>query len=150
LVSKGGTWYLLAGAEAGLRTFRLSRVRAAVATGEAVHRPDDFDLAEAWDAVQSELPSRLAGEGVTVEFRVEPNTVRLVAAVLARWAPLMERPGDGGPAAWLHRAAIFPSPEIAAAELVRFGRQIEVTSPPEVRAAMARLGADLVAVYGRP
>ena len=148
LVSKGGTWYLLAGSEAGLRTFRVSRVRAAVVTGEAVHRPDDFDLAEAWEAVQSELPARLVGEGVTVEFLVDPGALRLVTAVLARWAPLRERPGDGGPAAWAPRAATFPSPQVAAAELVRFGRRIEVTSPLEVRAAMAHLGADLVAVYG--
>jgi hypothetical protein len=100
--------------------------------------------------VQSELPARLADEGVIVEFMVDPGAVRLVAAVLVRWAPLVEQPGEGGPASRAPRAATFPSPEVAAAELVRFGRRIEVTGPPEVRAAMARLGAELVAIYGRP
>jgi predicted DNA-binding transcriptional regulator YafY len=63
LVSKGGTWYLLAGAEAGLRTFRLSRVRAVTPTEELVERPEDFDLAEAWESVQSEFPARTYAQG---------------------------------------------------------------------------------------
>ena len=45
LVAKGGVWYLVAGTERGQRTFRVSRVRSIVPTGDPVDRPDDFDLA---------------------------------------------------------------------------------------------------------
>jgi len=149
LVSKAGIWYLLAGAEAGLRTFRVSRVRAAAVTDEPVERPEDFDLAEAWESVQSDFPARAYEGGVTAELLVEPGAVRYVSAVLSRWANLKERPAGDAHGAWLGYTASFPNPDVAAAELVRFGRRIEVVGPPEVRAALARLGEELVAAYGR-
>jgi predicted DNA-binding transcriptional regulator YafY len=150
LVSKGGTWYLLAGAEAGLRTFRVSRVHAAAMTDQPVERPEDFDLAEAWESVQSEFPARAFAGGVTVELLVDPGVVRFVSATLGRWAHLQAHPAGSAPGAWLGYAASFPTPEVAAAELVRFGRRIDVVGPPEVRAALARLGEELVAAYRPP
>lgn len=150
LVSKGGTWYLLAGGEAGLRTFRVSRVRAATVTDEPVERPDNFDLAEAWESVQSEFPARVFAGGVTAEFRVDPGAVRYLSAVLGRWTNLQALHADPAPGAWPSYAAPFPNPEVAAAELVRFGRRIDVVGPAEVRTALARLGEELVAAYGRP
>ena len=45
LVVKNDTWYLIAGTDAGQRTFRVSRVRSAESNGLAVERPEDFDLA---------------------------------------------------------------------------------------------------------
>ncbi len=148
LVSKGGTWYLLAGAEAGLRTFRLSRVHGVVVTEEAVERPEDFDLAEAWETVQTEFPGRTYGAGVTVQLSVDPGAIRYVSAVLSRWANLQPQPGMSHGGAWARYVATFPNPAIAAAELVRFGRRVEVEGPIEVRAALARLGQELVATYG--
>ena len=150
LVSKGGTWYLLAGADAGLRTFRVSRVHAAVVTDEPVERPEDFDLAQAWEAVQSEFPARSYPAGVSVAMIVDPGALRYVSAALGRWAHFERHPGDGAPGGWPRCAAIFPNAGVAAAELVRFGRRIEVVDPEEVRTAMAALGADLCATYGRP
>ncbi len=150
LVSKGGTWYLLAGSEAGLRTFRVSRVQAATVTDEPVERPEDFDLAAAWEAVQSEFPARTYAEGVTVQLAVEPTAVRFVTAALGRWANLQPQPGESAEAAWPRFAATFPNPGLAAAELVRFGRRVEVVGPVDVRAALARLGRELVACYGHP
>ena len=51
LVEKGSVWYLVAGTEAGMRTFRLSRVQSVEVTGEPVERPPDFDLAATWQEV---------------------------------------------------------------------------------------------------
>jgi predicted DNA-binding transcriptional regulator YafY len=141
LVSKGGTWYLLAQAEAGLRTFRLSRVQSVTVTDEPIDRPEDFDLAAAWESVQTGFPGRSYANGVTVHLTVEPGALRFVTAVLGRWANFQGDPRDG-------YTATFPSPAIAAAELVRFGRHVEVRGPDEVRAALARLGQDLVTTYG--
>ena len=39
LVSKGTAWYLVAGTDAGRRTFRLNRVRSVEVTDEPAHRP---------------------------------------------------------------------------------------------------------------
>jgi predicted DNA-binding transcriptional regulator YafY len=149
LVSKGGTWYLLAGVEAGLRTFRVSRVQAAVVTEEPVERPDDFDLAEAWEKVQADFPARTYAEGVTVELRIEPGAVRYISAALGRWANLQPQPTESPEGQWPRYTAIFPHAGVAAAELVRYGRRINVVGPADVRAALARLGAELVASYGQ-
>jgi predicted DNA-binding transcriptional regulator YafY len=56
LVSKTGVWYLLAGTETGPRTFRVSRVADVAATTEPVVRPEDFDLARAWEEVNRGMP----------------------------------------------------------------------------------------------
>src|SRR6516165_4407175 len=47
LASKGSVWYLVAGTDAGLRTFRVDRVTGVTAVGAAVVRPEAFDLSEA-------------------------------------------------------------------------------------------------------
>jgi predicted DNA-binding transcriptional regulator YafY len=153
LVSKGGTWYLLAGAETGLRTFRVSRVRGVVVTEDAVERPEDFDLAQAWDAVQSSFPHRIGT--IPVELRVDPGVVPMLNAALRGWASL--EPVDGGDdhrradagrgSGWGRFTASFPSTWAAAAELVRFVGRVEVISPPEVRAELAGIGRSLVAAY---
>ncbi|MDQ1399025.1 MAG: hypothetical protein QOK20_957 [Acidimicrobiaceae bacterium] len=148
LVSKGGTWYLLAGVEAGLRTFRVSRVQAVAVTDEPVERPDDFDLAEAWEKVQTDFPARTYAEGVTVELRIEAGAVRFVSAALGRWANLQPQPAESAGGEWPRYTATFPNAGVAATELVRYGRRIEVDGPVEVRAALARLGEELVASYG--
>ncbi len=88
---------------------------------------------------------------MTVELVIDPQAVRFVSAALGRWANFQhhsdDRSVDGRP----HYAASFPTPSVAATELVRFGRHVEVIGPDQVRAGeLARLGEELVAVYRRP
>ena len=145
LVSKGGTWYLIAGTSAGLRTFRVSRVRGVDVTADPVERPEDFDLAEAWEAVVARLPRPT--EGVVVELRADPKIEGWLRASLGQWAHLtsLGRPAPGGREAF---EATFPNPAAAAANLAVFGQGVEAVSPPEVREELARLGRDLLARYG--
>jgi hypothetical protein len=124
-------------------------VRAVTVRSEAVERPEDFDLAEAWDTVQSGFGSRTYANGVRVELLVEPGAVRFVSAALGRWANLEPVGAEGAPTVWVRYVALFPTPSIASAELARFGRHVEVLGPPEVRAELARVGEELVATYGR-
>jgi predicted DNA-binding transcriptional regulator YafY len=145
LVSKGGTWYLIAGTSAGLRTFRVSRVRGVEVTADPVERPEDFDLAEAWEAVVAQLPRPT--EGVVVELRAEPQIEGWLRASLGHWAHLtsLGRPAAGDREVF---QATFPNPAVAAANLAAFGQGVEAISPPEVRQELARLGRDLLARYG--
>src|SRR4051794_5128647 len=55
LATKGTTWYLVGGTDAGLRTFRVDRVTAVERTGRAVVRPEGFELAEAWRLITDEV-----------------------------------------------------------------------------------------------
>ena len=145
LVSKGGTWYLIAGTAAGLRTFRVSRVRSVTATLDPVERPEDFDLAETWDAVVARFPSQLPS--LDVDLRVSPDAVRWLQASLGTWArvtPIEPAEDD----AWPRYRATFPSAPAAATNLASFGSQVEVLSPQEVRDELVRLGRDLVDRYG--
>ena len=134
LVSKAGTWYLLAGAEAGLRTFRVSRLRSVTVTDDPVQRPENFDLAEAWEGVQSSFGERRDEGAVVVDVRVDIQ----LAPWLRGWHRVDER----------NFKATFPNVPAAAAELARYGNRVEVLSPPEVRQALGRLGRDLVRAYG--
>ena len=50
LVAKGTNWYLMADTDAGLRTFRVSRIDHAVMLDRSFTRPPRFDLVAAWNA----------------------------------------------------------------------------------------------------
>ncbi len=58
LAAKGSAWYLVAGTDAGLRTFRVDRIASVTSTGQAVARPEGFDLAEAWRLISAEVDER--------------------------------------------------------------------------------------------
>ena len=55
LVVKGPVWYLVAGTDAGQRTFRVGRITAVEPTGEPAERPADFDLASAWEQISANV-----------------------------------------------------------------------------------------------
>jgi len=142
LASKARQWYLVASTDAGMRTFRVDRVRTVEPTGEAVVRPEGFDLAEAW---------RLATSSVERErFGV--------------WARCLANPAVVNPLRWtfgprLHLGPAEPDGRVSfeaggahvaalAGQLAGFGGAVEVLDPPEVVAALARIGAELVDRYG--
>ena len=141
LVAKGPVWYLVAGTDAGLRTFRVNRVRSVVATDRPVDRPAGFDLAETWKSIVDTLDERRTP--VRVLVHADPRLAGVLRAAFGT------RLSDGGAAPdGLVAAEIRAhSPESAARELARFGASVEVVEPEEVRAELARIGADLVRTY---
>jgi predicted DNA-binding transcriptional regulator YafY len=58
LVDKDDIWYLIAGTPKGQRTFRVDRIAEAVLTDEPAERPNDFQLAQAWQEVVAEMEQR--------------------------------------------------------------------------------------------
>jgi predicted DNA-binding transcriptional regulator YafY len=150
LVSKGGTWYLIAGTPAGLRTFRVSRVRAVAPREELVERPEDFDLARAWEAVVNQFPQR--SEALNVELRVAPDALGWVRASLGEWARLtaVDEPDRRDANGWARFRAQFPSVAAAAANLASFGGRVRVLAPAELRHELARIGRELASLYDEP
>src|SRR5207253_3357640 len=57
--AKGSVWYLVAGVEGELRTYRVSRIHAARLTGEPGVRPADFNLAAYWQQTSTEFVANL-------------------------------------------------------------------------------------------
>lgn len=141
LVDKGGVWYLLAGTDQGRRTFRLSRVSGVRERDAPVELPEGFDLAGEWATSQREYAERM--RVVDVELDVAEGSVLSVTTWLGSWAPVTEL--AGAPAGWRRFTVSVPHAAAAAGELARFGGDVRVRSPEEVRRALARIGAALTA-----
>ena len=73
LVAKRSVWYLVADTEAGMRTFRLDRVRSATVTEDPVDRPEGFDLATTWKSVVEAVDGRRGEEKVVARAAPTPS-----------------------------------------------------------------------------
>jgi predicted DNA-binding transcriptional regulator YafY len=140
LVAKNGVWYLVAGGESGVRTFRVSRVSDVEVTGRKVDKPVGFDLEATWEAVTRRMTEQMPA--LEVEFTVHPGAARWVEMSMAWWIGVEKL--DAGDDKVRYRGS-FTSAAAAAGELARFGNQVTVESPSEVKYELARLGRALVA-----
>jgi predicted DNA-binding transcriptional regulator YafY len=142
LAAKGSSWYLVAGTDAGLRTFRVDRVTAVTRTGEKVIRPDAFDLGEAWKLISAEVDQLRA-----------PVRVRAAADVvivqLLRWVfDTLVRVGPARADGRVDVEVAGPGIAALAGQLAGFGARLEIFEPAELRDALARIGAELTSTYG--
>lgn len=144
IAAKAGVGYLVAGTEAGLRTFRLSRVTSVAETGEPVVRPDGFDLAETWHSLTADLTQRMVT--TTVRARAERGAEGVLQCLFGARLRITGTRADG----WLDITVDGPSPEILAAQLAGLGARVEILAPPEARRRLAVLAAELAALYGPP
>jgi predicted DNA-binding transcriptional regulator YafY len=137
LVAKASVWYLVAGTDAGLRTFRVNRVRSVAPTQDPVERPEGFDLETHWRTVVAELDERRVTFRATA--RVDAVAVPWVRSALGSRVSVGEANDDGSVdvqiRSWSARSL--------AAELAGFGRSVEVLEPPEVGEELARIGDEL-------
>lgn len=134
LVLKGGAWYLVARRSVGMRVYRVSRVVSVRALDERFERPPDFDLRRFWDDWSRDFEQQLA----RVEVRLR------VAADVRRFLP-----GDPRVDADGQTVVAFARLGDAYRELLRFGSQLEVLEPAELRERIAATGRELAALYAR-
>jgi len=141
LVCKAGIWYLVADQDGEPRLFRVSRVMTAEPDEALVRRRDGVELAGLWASLRREVEDRPAPLPVLVRVRREWLDMfgRICAANLD--GPLPAAAGE-----WtevrLRFAAVKP-----ARTLLSFGGNVEVISPPEVRAELAAAAAEIVNLY---
>ncbi|MEN5072301.1 WYL domain-containing protein [Isoptericola cucumis] len=151
LVDKDGIWYLVAGTPRGARTFRVDRVRGLEVTATPSDVPEGLDLAAEWERVVGEVEERRSSAWATVLVRAEH--VGVLRAQFGRHTHVEEATGGGagGSARDDGRARVrvaAPTPLDVARHLAGWGAQAEVEGPPEVRAELARIGAELADRYG--
>lgn len=132
LVLKGGAWYLVAHRSAGMRVYRVSRVASVRALADELRRPRDFELRRFWDEWSRDFEQRLARVQVTV--RVHEDVRRFLPG-----EPAIAE--DGTAVVW------FSHLGDAYRELLRFGSQVEVLDPVELRERIAATGRDVAALY---
>ena len=133
LVLKGGAWYLVARRSAGMRVYRVSRV-ASVRPLEASSsgRP----------ASSSPTSGRSGRARFEQTLRAGQVTVRVDEEV-RRFLPGEPRIEEDG------RAVVaFAHLGDAYRELLRFGSQVEVLEPAELRERIAATGREVAAMYG--
>lgn len=144
LVSKAGTWYLVAAHRGRARMYRVSRVLDAVATGTPARRPDDRSLEQVW----AQLRDRLEDPGtvpVTVRLRLRASSA---VAVLRLAEPQLAGPPEEVGADGDHVLVDAPFRAAPAVRvLLGFGDAVEVLAPPEVRADVADAAESAAAVY---
>jgi predicted DNA-binding transcriptional regulator YafY len=133
LVLKGGAWYLIARRAVGMRVYRVSRVASARALETPFERPAGFELASYWDEWSRAFEESRARVDVTV--RVAEEVIRFLGRD-RRVEP------DG-------RVVVrFESLGDAYRDLLRFGADVEVLEPLELRTRLAETARELVARYG--
>lgn len=143
VVSKAGTWYLVAGTERGQRTFRIDRVTVADPIDEACVRPDGFDLAAAWRDI-SEGIDRVRAP-LEVRAVTDAEHLPLLQAMLGTRLDV-GAPVDGG----VEVVVRGHSPRAIAGELAGLGAWLRIVAPEEVRHELALVAAELVALYAAP
>ncbi len=141
LAAKGRSWYLVAGTDAGLRTFRVDRVTSVDRTGEKAVRPDGFDLAAAWRMISVEVDQLRA-------------PIRVKAAATAESIPLLRwvldtklRVGPARPDGRIDVEVAGEGIDAIAGQLAGFGARLEIFEPVAVREELARIAKELAATY---
>lgn len=134
LVENAGRWYLLAAHRGERRIYRVSRVLDAVVLDDAARRPAGLDLAAEWADARRGLE---VGDAVEMDVAVEPAAEgifrRLSSFQVVRDSTVETLPAvDGDPRV---RLRLVVRARMQAVGLVlTFGGDVEVVSPPELRA----------------
>jgi predicted DNA-binding transcriptional regulator YafY len=143
LAAKGTTWYLVADTDAGLRTFRVDRMTSVEPTGDAVVRPEGFELAQAWRLISDEIEQR----------RTPLRAVALASAEIAGVLPWIfgnrVRIGPAGADGRVEIELRGHHLDSLAHDVAGFGNEVEVVEPDELRQRLRDVGHALVATYGR-
>jgi predicted DNA-binding transcriptional regulator YafY len=131
LVLKGGAWYLVARRSAGMRVYRVSRFASVRLREDAFERPEGFDLASYW--VESSRAFEASRSRVEVKVRA--------SSLVLRFLPRDTRGEDGA------FVVGFQNLEEAFRELLRFGPDIEVLEPADLRERIAASALEVASLY---
>ncbi|MCI3273263.1 helix-turn-helix transcriptional regulator [Streptomyces cylindrosporus] len=144
LVSKAGVWYLVADRRTKPQLFRADRVRSATVLEEPVRRRAGVELADVWEVLRRQVEERPGGLDVTVRVRRD----RLDMFLRLTAAHLTELPDTEGEGEWVTVKLSYGFVR-EARPLLQFADNVEVLSPPELRAELAAAAASVTDLYQR-
>ncbi|HTJ34582.1 MAG TPA: WYL domain-containing protein [Dactylosporangium sp.] len=151
LVLKGTAWYLVARGRSRVNGYRISRVEELTVLDETFERPGDFDLRRYWLEWSDRLQQTLYRGGFA--------TVRLSPRAASLWwmlGPVAERARreSGAPDpeldGWTRVVMPIETFEHARIDLGRFGPDVEVLDPPDLRALMRAQAEETLRRYLAP
>ena len=148
LVHKRGVWYVVGATEAGIRTFRVDRVRSVELLDERFEPPADFDLEATWNEMNEgyvERGSRAAVDAVIDDEMTGP--FRSMGLGVELHGPASPNPATNEPRSY----ATLASWNLVAlvAQIAGSVGRVELVDPPvEVTDALADVGRQLVDRFG--
>jgi predicted DNA-binding transcriptional regulator YafY len=145
IVLKGGAWYLVAQVEASVRTYRIARVLGLEVLEEPFVRPTAFDLERHWSESVRRLDAELYPNTATI--RVSPRGKRMMESILPAYVLKRAVVGPSSADGWCNATMPAATPDHAVSDLLRFGADIEVVGPPELRARLAAAIGRLAETY---
>jgi predicted DNA-binding transcriptional regulator YafY len=146
LVVKAATWYLVAAAPAGLRTYRVSRIVDLVVLDQRCRRPKRFDLEKYWTSQVTELEASLPA--VTVTLRAAPEAVSALRGLVDhRSVPTTDWDGEPDDGGWRRLSLTFERLEEAASAALDLGDRVEILAPAPLRASITERVAALARMY---
>jgi predicted DNA-binding transcriptional regulator YafY len=147
IVLKSGAWYVVGQVEGSVRIYRISRILDLAVLDERFERPEAFDLGGYWLDSTRRLEQELHQGKATV--RLSPWSVKMLGAFLSSFVRAGTQIGEEADAeGWLIATLPIGSVRQAAVELLRFGAEVEVLEPPELRLKMSEIAARLSGIYG--
>jgi predicted DNA-binding transcriptional regulator YafY len=156
LVNKAGLWYLVASSAGslrdrpGVRVFRVARIASARVLAEPFERPSGFDLAAFWRGWSADFEA--SRPRIPVILRASPGALAAFGEIFGQVLFI-----SGGPAlaaalppdedGWRVVTLSFEHERAAVGRLAGFGDQVEVLSPPSVRAGLVATARQILRRY---
>jgi predicted DNA-binding transcriptional regulator YafY len=150
IVLKAGRWYVVAAIDAAVRTFRVDQILDLSQLDEGFTRPPDFDLATYWRGYLLEFRDRLLQGEAVVRFSPtgRQRVPDLLSGIVAAAVDASAGPPDAS--GWVTATIPIESPTRAEVDMLRFGADVEVLAPPELRERVAGTVKSLNALYAPP
>ncbi|GIF15389.1 helix-turn-helix transcriptional regulator [Actinoplanes teichomyceticus] len=150
VVLKAGRWYLVAERDGRVTAYRVSNVLDSTVLDEPAERPPGFDLARHWREWTERYERSVYTGQATV--RVSPAALRMMSFL---FVPEMYRvahacAGPPGPDGWRTTVVPIESLQHGHLQLLRFGAEVEVLAPAELRARIQASARALTELYAVP
>ncbi|EQA44150.1 WYL domain protein [Leptospira broomii serovar Hurstbridge str. 5399] len=141
LVAKDTVWYLVARRSREIRIYRISRIRNTRLTEERFERPKKFDLAKYWEVWLQDFQSRLPQYTVRIKITtaLEPRIRNIPYAKITKTFPSKK--------GWSEMELDLETQDWATGILMRFGSEIEVLHPPELKDSILKKAKELLNLY---
>ncbi|MEV3990841.1 YafY family protein [Streptomyces sp. NPDC049837] len=147
LVLKAGVWYLCARAEESFRVYRVDRFTAVALGDDRFVRDEEFDLPGFWEERAAEFARSLLRTEVVV--RLTEAGARGLRYVTDRAAAreALEAAGPADPEGRVTVTLPAESEEVAYAQLLTLGPEVEVLEPAALRARFAEAADRMANLY---
>jgi predicted DNA-binding transcriptional regulator YafY len=146
LVLKAGIWYVVARCDGVMRTYRVDQIVTAAPCDGGFAAEPGFELVSYWHTYLADFHRQLyAGHAV---IRLSGNGVRRVRHLLSAAAvTAVETAGVADADGWVRARVPIESADLALADILRLGADIEVLEPAELREQAARTIQAMAAIY---